>query len=358
MPVNQAKHLKTMQRVPRKIRLGTDYSGLDAPAIALRRLKVAFKTMFASDTSKACRRVLKHGHDCRPHVLYRDVKKRSVRNMASTHLYVWGPPCQPFSSLGKGRGVDDRRSLSDYSLEYLRVHRPRATLMENVKGMLSFKHRTHFKQIVRQLRAMNYIVSIKVLNSLDIGGVRHSRSRIYVAGIQKASMRCKMQWPKAIPPRTEYGLHRFRKGHDHRGRLPSKSKPRERKLVKNAFKKCLAMSPPVDPRVKTVFIDVGASTKFFHMRIGSMPCLTHSRGSTGGFWVSSRGRLTTTRELARMQAILPDDLDWKSANISRRQFGAMLGNTMTVSVVGRVLRNLLWASRLVYELPSDPWAST
>ena len=86
-----------------------------------------------------------------------------------------------------------------------------------------------------------------------------------------------------------------------------------------------------------------------------MPCLTKARGYMGGYWVSTRGRLTTMSELFRFQGLRHDAIDYKSMGISERQMGGILGNTMTLPVCGRVLRQLAYAAGLVHELPQDPW---
>ena len=65
--------------------------------------------------------------------------------------------------------------------------------------------------------------------------------------------------------------------------------------------------------------------------------------------------LTTTSELFRFQGLDPSTIDYASLGVSDRQMGAMLGNTMTLPVCGRVLRMLVYVAGLVSELPKDPW---
>ena len=53
---------------------------------------------------------------------------------------------------------------------------------------------------------------------------------------------------------------------------------------------------------------------------------------------------------------LPDDLtEQMETRCVTRVVGAAIGNALSLNVVERVLRNLLWASSLVSELPSDFW---
>jgi DNA (cytosine-5)-methyltransferase 1 len=64
-------------------------------------------------------------------------------------LLVGGPPCQAFSTAGRRRSVEDPRgSLLWRFLEFVRVLKPRAFLMENVRGVVSaaLRHRPKRKR--------------------------------------------------------------------------------------------------------------------------------------------------------------------------------------------------------------------
>ena len=52
-------------------------------------------------------------------------------------IMSFGFPCQPFSSAGKKRGVEDERHLFPYLAEGIRVMQPRIVFAENVLGILS-----------------------------------------------------------------------------------------------------------------------------------------------------------------------------------------------------------------------------
>ena len=109
-------------------------------------------------------------------------------------------------------------------------------------------------------------------------------------------------------------------------------------------------------RKKTcVFTDVVCTPKFYAKRALMRPCLTRTRGLTGRLWASTRGRLTTIAELFRFQGLSRNMIRYSSIGISARQMGGILGNTMSLPVCGRVLRQLLFCAGLVSELPPDPW---
>jgi DNA (cytosine-5)-methyltransferase 1 len=62
-----------------------------------------------------------------------------------------GPPCQPFSLGGKHRGQRDSRNLFPAVFNAVRTVRPRAVLIENVKGLLRRKFADYVELITLQL---------------------------------------------------------------------------------------------------------------------------------------------------------------------------------------------------------------
>jgi site-specific DNA-cytosine methylase len=67
-------------------------------------------------------------------------------------LLAGGAPCQPFSLGGRHRGDQDRRNLFPEVFRALREVRPRAFLLENVRGLLRESFRPYFDYIIDQLR--------------------------------------------------------------------------------------------------------------------------------------------------------------------------------------------------------------
>lgn len=66
-------------------------------------------------------------------------------------LLSGGPPCQPFSLGGKHRGHRDHRNLFPEVFRVARELRPRAILIENVKGLLRESFAPYFEYICLQL---------------------------------------------------------------------------------------------------------------------------------------------------------------------------------------------------------------
>ena len=66
-------------------------------------------------------------------------------------LLSGGPPCQPFSIGGKHRGHQDERNMFPEVLRGIRSLRPRAVLIENVKGLLRQSFAEYLGYIVLQI---------------------------------------------------------------------------------------------------------------------------------------------------------------------------------------------------------------
>lgn len=63
----------------------------------------------------------------------RDISWKSVDE--GIDLVSGGPPCQPFSAGGRGRAADDPRDMFPATAEVIRQVKPRAFIIENVRGL-------------------------------------------------------------------------------------------------------------------------------------------------------------------------------------------------------------------------------
>ena len=74
-----------------------------------------------------------------------DVESRDPAKTPKMDVFLCTFPCQPFSKAGKVEGVNDSRGLLvSHSLEYIKLHKPKAIIFENVENILSSK----FKPLV------------------------------------------------------------------------------------------------------------------------------------------------------------------------------------------------------------------
>ena len=85
-------------------------------------------------------------------------------------LYAGGLPCPPFSIAGKQLGENDERNLFPIALEQIAMCRPRAVLIENVKGILDPSFATFREKVESTLRKQDFsFVKWLPLNAADFG---------------------------------------------------------------------------------------------------------------------------------------------------------------------------------------------
>ncbi len=66
-------------------------------------------------------------------------------------LVAGGPPCQPFSMGGKHQAYDDARDMFPATVDVVRQLRPRAFIIENVKGLTRSSFANYYQYILLQL---------------------------------------------------------------------------------------------------------------------------------------------------------------------------------------------------------------
>lgn len=101
-------------------------------------------------------------------------------------LLIHGSPCTSFSSIGKQEGGDEgsgtASSLMYESIRIIKKLKPKYVLWENVKNLLSKKHRHNFDKYLFELEEIGYKNFYQVLNAKDYGSVQ-SRERVYTISI-------------------------------------------------------------------------------------------------------------------------------------------------------------------------------
>ena len=93
-----------------------------------------------------------------------------------------GFPCQPFSSAGKRKGVEDPRHLFPYIAEGIRECQPSIVFLENVEGILSCRTgdgEPVLQYVLRTLEGMGYRATAGVFSATEVGAP-HQRKRVYI----------------------------------------------------------------------------------------------------------------------------------------------------------------------------------
>ena len=275
--------------------------------------------------------------------VYSDVRVRSTKDAPSCDVFISGPPCPPFSSLGKRKGTKASSGrLLRHSLQYIVDKLPRVVIIENVRGFAFKRNAALLAHLKDCLQAMHYSVHIRILCTSQ-SAVPQSRGRCYVVGIRGQKV-C-FKWPKVLPM---VGLKHFldRTLIEKKHALNSRQKELLSKLQETH-----------KGRLEKAWycFDAGATLKFVSCLKGKCPCLTHSR--PGGPYLPRLRRFLTLREHGALQG-LPSSVTLymqEACNGDERAVRAALGDAMSLNVLMRLLGKVLFSAGLLAEVPFDPW---
>jgi len=98
-------------------------------------------------------------------------------------LFAGGVPCPPFSVASKQLGENDDRDLFPQAIRLISEIRPRAVMLENVRGFLDPKFESYRKSILSAITKLGYRTEIKLLQASDYG-VPQIRPRVIIVGIR------------------------------------------------------------------------------------------------------------------------------------------------------------------------------
>ena len=101
-------------------------------------------------------------------------------------LIMHGSPCQDFSLAGKQAGGDEgsgtRSSLMYETIRIVEKLKPKYVIWENVKNLLSKKHRHNFDAYLETMEQLGYTNYYQVLNAKDYG-IPQNRERVFTVSI-------------------------------------------------------------------------------------------------------------------------------------------------------------------------------
>lgn len=121
-------------------------------------------------------------------IIHGDITKISSADIPDFDFLLAGFPCQPFSSAGKQLGFSDTRGTMFFEIErILREKKPYGFLLENVEGLVNHDNGNTLSVILEHLRALNYDVNWKLIDS-QFFGLAQSRKRVYIVGTLHGSV--------------------------------------------------------------------------------------------------------------------------------------------------------------------------
>lgn len=135
-------------------------------------------------------------------VLQRDLNEFDGSAFKGVDLITGGLPCPPFSVAGKQLGKGDERNLFPAAIRLVDEIRPRAVMIENVRGILDAVFADYRGYVGKELSKLGYEPAWKLMNASDFG-VPQLRPRVVFVAVRK-DLTEHFAWPtpSEIPPPT------------------------------------------------------------------------------------------------------------------------------------------------------------
>lgn len=303
------------------------------------------KCVGSSDTSRLSNTTYSMMHQCVDEKNHGDLKKVKCDELPHFDLLIAGFPCQTFSVIGRKAGFsDDRGQIIFHLAKIITETQPKAFILENVRGLVTHDKGETLKIILNTLRNCGYIVSYRVLSSIEFG-VPQMRQRIYIIGIrQDLPVDLKtFVWPteKLRPHLRDYLI-------DTDNDITDENYDRFSHYLKNPTNNGFYV--PEDFICEPYLI---IDTRMSDLRLyrGRVPTLRSHRD--GIFYVKD-GKL---KQLTGYEALLlqgfPKELaDKVKDNVSNRHLLMQAGNSMTVNVIRELgtsllnMKNMKWRSEM------------
>ena len=162
------------------------FAGIGAPRKALIRGGYNFKIVDAIEIDKYA--VKSYNAIYNTNIKPKDVceYKPDKIDIGEIDLLFHGSPCQDFSLAGKQAGGDKdsgtRSSLMYETIRIVEELKPKYVIWENVKNLLSKKHRHNFDAYLEKMKQLGYTNYYQVLNAKDYG-IPQNRERVFTISI-------------------------------------------------------------------------------------------------------------------------------------------------------------------------------
>lgn len=126
-----------------------------------------------------------------------DMNEFDGRPYKGVELFAAGLPCPPFSVAGKQLGSLDERNLFPAALRLIDEIRPKAVMIENVRGFLSAVFEDYRASLKIQLSKLGYHTEWRLLNASDFG-VPQLRPRVVIVALKRELVDI-FDWPTVLP---------------------------------------------------------------------------------------------------------------------------------------------------------------
>jgi DNA (cytosine-5)-methyltransferase 1 len=277
-------------------------------------------------------------------------------------LVMHGSPCQDFSLAGKQAGGDlgsgTRSSLMYETIRIVEKLEPKYVVWENVKNLLSKKHRHNFDAYLKTMEQLGYNNYYQVLNAKDYG-IPQNRERIFVVSIRKDIDKGDFEFPQKenLKQKLKDLLEdkvdeKYYLSDEQLLRIKTSTYiQNQRRIQEKEYCDTLCARDWKDPKCVEVTRKYGVfDTEKSKHQAGSVydenglaPTLDTMQGGWRQPCIEEKLRIRklTPKECWRLMGFNDEDFEKASKVCSNTQLYKQAGNSIVVNVLVEILRNLL-----------------
>lgn len=112
-----------------------------------------------------------------------DIREFDATPYRGAEIVIGGPPCQGFSTAGKGNPNDARNFLWQEYMRVVEEVQPKVVVLENVSALSHRRNGDHLTGIMDRLEEEGFDFAYGVLNAADYG-VPQARRRLIIIGVR------------------------------------------------------------------------------------------------------------------------------------------------------------------------------
>ena len=305
-------------------------------------------------------------------------------------LIMHGSPCQDFSVAGKQAGGDEnsgtRSSLMYETLRIVAKLKPKYVIWENVKNLLSHKHRHNFDNYLNRMNELGYENHYQVLNAKDYG-IPQNRERVFTISIRNdiekefvfpEKQELKLRLKDMLEPQVDEKYYLSEKmlnyiAADNEKWTGNNEKSIINKTIASArntgegSRRCDASNYVAKPYEKAINIKNAVELKSNNKRLETLvnntefeqgkilnmdlynqttnenisQCLTEPHHNSQALYDGLRIRKLTPKECWRLMGFNDEEFEKAQAVNSNEQLYKQAGNSIVVNVLVEIFKNLL-----------------
>ena len=163
------------------MRVGSLFSGIGGIEYGLERSGLATSHEWMIEMNDFCCSVLEKNF---PNSLIINDKVENINplDLPKIDILTAGFPCQPVSTAGSRKGIDDERWLWDEVWRFINVLRPKYFLLENVPGIFTANKGKAFERVIKDIaESRSYRFEWQIISARTVGAA-HLRKRFFGVG--------------------------------------------------------------------------------------------------------------------------------------------------------------------------------